>query len=50
MLKLKDWINKGGILIRFSDKNMIENRDIFLDGKKIFSIHTKYRKRFIYSE
>ena len=36
MLKLKDWVNKGGILIRFSDKNMIESRDIFLDGNKSF--------------
>ena len=36
MLKLKDWVNKGGILIRFSDKNMIENSDIFLDGNKSF--------------
>ena len=50
VLKLKDWINKGGILIRFADNSMIENSDIFLDGKKSFSIHTKYRKRFIYSE
>ena len=36
MLKLKDWVNKGGILIRFSDKSMIESRDIFLDGNKSF--------------
>ena len=34
--KIFEWIDKGGTLIRFPDKNIIKQKDLYFDGKAYY--------------
>ena len=44
--RLKKWIKEGGVLVRFSDKNIIKQKDLYFDGKNYFQSLRNIAKDF----
>ena len=48
--RLKNWVNKGGVLVRFSDKNIINQKNLYLDEKNYFPSLRRIAKDFSIQE
>ena len=44
--RLKKWVEEGGVLVRFSDKNIIKQKDLYFDEKNYFQSLRNIAKDF----